>query len=165
MTQQGKAGIFLLALLALFLVSYLVFSTKNEVINFEEKSDRRLPNDNQNQLEKLSQAEIEANYKSNLKKAFNDFEGKIAELGIAPILGSEQTATYASNTQAVTEELTNFKVGLMELTVPGEFKELHFSLVKALSEQKEEIMKAGQIDNDELLAIIAQPKERYDWLK
>lgn len=167
MTQQNKAGIFFGAVLALALLSYLFFSTKNETIRYLPEADQGKNNKTEeiNQLEKISQVEIESNYKKNMKKVIADFETKVLLLEPED-KESEEAEEFATSSLAKKQEelekavdnISELKVSVMEMIVPDDYRDLHLSLVKELSDMKEAILQDGQFDKEALLAIVEQSK-------
>ena len=168
MTQQGKAGIFLLAAVALGLVAYIVFSTKNETINFEKgKVSLKTVNDDKvNNLEKISLAEIESNYRSDLKIAIDGFEAKILAFDSGSSTESRAaTGTDEAILEKIISDIAAFKIEIMDMTVPDELRDPHFALVKSLADIKDEIALKKVFNKDDLLKEVSEAKSRYDWLR
>lgn len=136
MSKKSKILIFLL-IITLLLFLYLVLTSESLGRGANTKINSRADEIK----EKLSN-----DYKTAVSKIVNDYE------------------QLAGETETAAGEGEHLKNQLLELKVPAEFKDLHFSLVLALIKLENYWQTGGEEEKSESERLVNQAKLNYDWL-
>jgi hypothetical protein len=123
-----------------FLIWVIYYQEQNNIVTISDKPQENLENQNQQ-----SQADLVNRYKKNLEKTFNDFLAQ-NKLVVDPNLSNQS--------------LLQLEQDIMNLIVPAEYKELHLNIIIAINKLKSldpEEIKQGQFILDEQINL-------YHWL-
>jgi hypothetical protein len=146
---------------ALFLVVYLLVSSQEVAV------DRTGPSKSPAQLAHNGEASappvvdpvvLENNYKSNVKSVMSEIDSLFMVKSGSEI--SEDELAEAP----VAERLSELKFELMDLKVPEEYKDLHFSLVLSFSKIKHAVETSNEQAKIEGLSLLDDARKRYEWL-
>lgn len=167
--------------LSIVLVVYLIASTKLITVeqateNYSSKPIQPIIKD----LPEIDQKQLEENYKNGAKEILNDFEIALKRYNasisatssneITPIEIDEELAPGdkddldEESALSITEEISGYKIDLMDLNTPDHLRELHLSLVLAFSDIKEAILNETYSSNHESVEVIKKLKKENPWL-
>lgn len=167
MDKFKKTAILLMAI-AIVLVIVIVLSSKIITINPSkyqpavktQKAGNTLKDDIIVDFEKF-----EKNYKNSIKIAVSKIDELISILPETYSAEQATTTIIAGNKQEVLDEISQIKIGLMDLKVPEDYKPLHFELVQILTKIKEYVDDEKSVDLPAKSVILLEDiKAKYSWL-
>ena len=169
MSKNGKLLIMLTAAALLIVVYFILsshsFNPKPAAETIEPKTPATQPAADTS----VDQAELEANYKKETKVILNEFEktAGIDSTAESTVPADDQVIAAQDKDAGSNEkkdEISRLRDQLMNITVPGQFKNLHLNLVLAF-EQMEEFFASNKVEErNSSLKLISQAKTTYDWL-
>jgi len=149
MKKEMKIIIFLF-LTASVLFFYIFMNSRTVVVS--QDSDQKNGEDKESVKKVLSMNEIEADYKENTKMIFKDYE---------EIIGSNNN--FLGDNEKI-EKMNKLESDLMGLTVPAEFKSLHFNFVLALNKIESYAENGDEDDMNKGFSMIEDIKNQYTWI-
>ena len=176
MSKTSKILILLISI-AFLLIFYLVMSSQIITMKPEETAQTPVKKEPvaMQKAEKIDLQKLEENYKDRVNTGSNWSPAKTpastsrpstsTDSGIETIGGDEAAAIVSeAKEDQVLEKISELKIGLMELTVPEELRDLHLGLVLSFSEIKNSIENNSEKDKEDGLALIKQIKAEYKWI-
>ncbi|RLC36268.1 hypothetical protein DRH27_05460 [Candidatus Falkowbacteria bacterium] len=155
----------LLTFVALLLVLYLIMSSQIITVKPDEanqaapKKEQAAP-----QVPKVDLLQLEENYKENIIPIFKEFEQLVNDFWTISSTTSFKELTEKEEENKVLERISELKIGLMDLTVPEQYRDLHLGLVLCFSKIKNSIETKSETDKSDGLSLIGQVKNEHGWL-
>jgi len=130
-------GLLILLLIIFIIFLYLIITSEQVNINVVKEDKTNI----------ISPIELKNNYQNAVPKILDEY---------ASIINKESF---------VLEEIADVKNKLLDLKVPQEYKELHLSLVLALTEMENFLITEIPESKQKSQQYITQAKNNYNWLK
>jgi len=139
---------FIIFLIIIFIALALYLIIFSDAIQNKEQQADEIDSEN-NQADLLKQTEIEQledNYKEQAKLIFTNY------------LELMQGGNYTK------DQISETKNQFLDLAVPTKFKDLHLSLVLAITKMESYLLDSNEADKQESQQLISQAKANYSWL-
>ena len=175
MSKTAKI-LLLLTFIALLLVFYLIMSSQIITVKPDEANPALLKDEQvAPKAPKVDLLQLEESYKEKIKPIFKEFEQLLSDFWtisyttpFSELIDHDDTSSTSSVVKVeeneVLERISELKIGLMDLTVPEQYRDLHLGLVLCFSKIKNSIENKSETDKNDGLALIRQAKSEYSWL-
>ena len=146
MVKKDKAIILVLTIASVFLVILLLITSSLEKSNNSKNVSKNSDNPYSSEVEMVDLVKLESQYKESTKKLYVD------------------SLNLFKQTSISLESIRQVKKTLLSLTVPKEFKKLHFDLVFALIKLENFVADGNESDKISGTEIIQQIGSDYVWI-
>jgi len=174
---MSKNVIILLVIIGLAILAgvYLVMTTKlitvrPETVNTPRAAQPKIVSE----VETIDQKEMEASYRKNTKEILAELEDGLKEIELTATSSLAEAAVTSNNATSsqddisgqtdIISKISELKISLMDLKTPDHLRDLHLSLVMALTKIKNYLDNDVETDRQEAFEIIEQAKLDYAWL-
>lgn len=154
--SKNKKIILVLSGISVILLFYIVFSVKQITISSDNSIHQDEVNYEKNEVEKISQEQISANYKVSIDNFWSDYETTLKD--IKNFSFEEIDSSFVSD---YNDKIKKLRIEAMSYTVPLQYKDMHLKLVMSLSSLTNFLETRVDANKERALSLYMEAKNEY----